>query len=408
MNICLVTSSFHGGGITSFAHEIICNFSHDNILSVVIGDDKISPIDRDIATVYNIDSGDTSYKNAKRLLYLLNKEIRPDVVINSNSKLLAIVSPYLNDEIRIITVSHSLKYFEADVAVVNNNYVDKVISLSNYNKSYFIKHFNLEDNKTSVVYNFISELPDCDHVKEEKKYREVPIIVYPGGMDPPKSPEIVVQIVKALINTGQRFKFYWVGPSSFKLNRAIPGCSFEAKELLPLDERLVFTGRLSREDANNLFANSNVFLFPSVREGCSISLLEAMRGGSIPIVADYDNGNKEMVTDGHDGFVVNHDDIDAFVSRILQICKGGESISAMYDQSIENWRKNYTFGIWLSKMERIILSTERSHEKRKPYSGFSFLRSKILVSYLFVKSKIELFFFERVRMYKRMKSIVRK
>lgn len=44
MKILLVTSSFRGGGITSYAHEVVNCFSKGNDMSVIIGDDTQLPL----------------------------------------------------------------------------------------------------------------------------------------------------------------------------------------------------------------------------------------------------------------------------------------------------------------------------------------------------------------------------
>lgn len=46
MKVLLVTSSFRGGGITSYAHEVVNCFSNGNDMSVIIGDDTQLPFDR--------------------------------------------------------------------------------------------------------------------------------------------------------------------------------------------------------------------------------------------------------------------------------------------------------------------------------------------------------------------------
>ena len=405
MNICLITSSFRGGGITSYAHEIVNSYAKGNTLSVIVGDDKKAPIDRNSAAVYYLDSNKVSISNARKLLKLINKSIKPDIIIGSNSKLLVLVAPFVNDNIRIVTVSHSLKYFEADIAVLNNKYIDKTIALSFYNKEYLKNRFNIDDNRIAVVYNFIAELPHADSILEDKKEAKVPIVVFPGGYDPPKSPDIVACVVKKLLESDSIFTFYWVGDVSFHLNRLLPFASIDIKKKLPKDKRLVFTGKLSREESSEMFAKANVFLFPSIREGCSISLLEAMRGGAIPVVADYNNGNKEMVDDGVNGFVVDHNDIDTFANRILHVINDSEKYGCMYDKSLDNWRQNYRFDVWLNNMNKIIFSSETSHCDRSGFSYCSFLKSKLCVKVLYIRSKIEIFFSERVRLLIKSKKI---
>ena len=105
MKVLLVTSSFRGGGITSYAHEVVNCFSNGNDMSVIIGDDTQLPFDRSKVNVYNLESTDLSEANAKELVRLINHEICPDVVLNSNSALMSLVTPYIRACILILRLS---------------------------------------------------------------------------------------------------------------------------------------------------------------------------------------------------------------------------------------------------------------------------------------------------------------
>ena len=161
MKILLCSSSFAGGGITSYAHELINCYSEGNEFSVLIGNDDQNPIIKDGVEVYKYDCSDISFENVSRIVQLINEKIQPDILISSCAKALSIALPYLNNDIKVITVSHSLKYIEADMAAFNYEYTDVVIALSDYNKAYLDKTFSIKDkHKVQGVYNFVKELQD--------------------------------------------------------------------------------------------------------------------------------------------------------------------------------------------------------------------------------------------------------
>ena len=119
MKILLASSSFAGGGITSYAHELINCYSEGNDFSVIIGNDEQCPIIKTGVKVYKYNCSDISFSNIRSIIKLINEEICPDILISSCAKVIALALPYLNDSIKIITVSHSLKYIEADIAAFN-------------------------------------------------------------------------------------------------------------------------------------------------------------------------------------------------------------------------------------------------------------------------------------------------
>ena len=184
MKILLATSSFRGGGIGSYAHEIINNYSKSHEISVIIGDDSRFPINQVGVNVYKYDCDDLSLDNAKKVLSLINKTIKPDVVINSCAKLFSLITPYLSSNITVIAVSHSLKYQELTIATKNHKYINTIVALSDSCKRYMLKKYRLESEKVKIVYNFVRSIADSREIRERKKNTDVISIVYAGGTAP--------------------------------------------------------------------------------------------------------------------------------------------------------------------------------------------------------------------------------
>lgn len=366
MKILLASSSFSGGGITSYAHEIINNYSIDNDFSVIIGNDDQNPITKEGIKVYKYNCSDISFENISRIVQLINDEIKPDVLISSCAKAISIALPYLNNNIKVITVSHSLKYIEADVAAFNYEYADVVIALSNYNKTYLDRSFSIKDNqKVKVVYNFVNEHPKAQLLMSNKKERQSVNIVFPGGAAASKTPEIIVDVLNRLVDTDLDFKFYWLGSTSFHLIKYFPFFrKRDIKDIVKNDKRVIFTGKVARKEAEEIIADADIFLSPSRREGCPISLIEAMRIGTIPIVSDYDNANKEIIDDGINGFVIGHNEIGKFVDIIKRIITNKENYLSIYDKTIETFYKKLHFDVWKKEMDEILLSSNTSHTNR--------------------------------------------
>jgi glycosyltransferase involved in cell wall biosynthesis len=73
-----------------------------------------------------------------------------------------------------------------------------------------------------------------------------------------------------------------------------------------------------REDVPNLLSIMDIFVLPSLSEGLSLALLEAMAAGK-PVVATNVGGNPELVRDGVTGFSVPPQDPDAIAGGILSL-----------------------------------------------------------------------------------------
>ncbi len=370
MKILFASSSFNGGGITSYAHEVVEAFARDHEVTVMLGNDDKLPITTPGVDVRYHNLALLTTDNLRRVLHVINDELRPDVIINSHAAAISLLAPYFNDNIKLVAVSHSLKYMEAEMAGMNHRHVDKVIALSGYGKAYLQRRFGIKDDKIDVIYNFVHEHPQADEYLAAKRGNERVKIVFPGGCAPSKTPELALQLVRELIKTDLPFDFYWLGGNMVHLSRYFKFLGLDkVNTLVPADPRVHITGKIPREDAEEMISSANVFFFPSRREGCPMSLIEAMRVGAVCVVSDFNNANKEIIRDGVDGVVVDHRDVKACVDRFADIIANHSDYDRYYDASRERYASLLSASAWIDKMNHAVIDAPMSHKQRKPAPG---------------------------------------
>jgi L-malate glycosyltransferase len=76
----------------------------------------------------------------------------------------------------------------------------------------------------------------------------------------------------------------------------------ELVEELDLDEKVVFAGWLDSDQNREWYAKSSVYVSIPESDGTSVSVLEAMSAGCIPVLADLDV-SREWITDGVNGVI---------------------------------------------------------------------------------------------------------
>ncbi len=95
----------------------------------------------------------------------------------------------------------------------------------------------------------------------------------------------------------------------------------ELKELvtsLNIDEQVLFLGY--RKDIPSLLQNLDVFALPSLREGISLALLEAMASG-LPVLTSNRSGMKEVVSDSSCGWLIEPEDSQSMAEVITFIAR---------------------------------------------------------------------------------------
>jgi len=83
-----------------------------------------------------------------------------------------------------------------------------------------------------------------------------------------------------------------------------------------------------RSDVPDVMRSLDCFVLPSLAEGISNTILEAMASG-LPVVATEVGGNAELVEHGHTGFTVPAGDVDGLAQRIAQLAAEPTLASAM-------------------------------------------------------------------------------
>ena len=401
MKILFATSSFRGGGITSYAKEVIANYSEGNDFSVMIGDDSISPIKIPNVKVYRYESHDLSVNNARAVVDVINNVIKPEIILCNNAWIISLVAKYLNNDIKVITLSHSLRYQAADLAAISYCYIDKLIAASSiYNKEYLQKRFHIDGKKIDIILNFVEEVDYANAVREKKKNRERRepcLLVFPGGASSSKSPDVVLRVVLELIKTDLNFRLVWNGNTTIT-SKKLRFLHIENIKDFVNDPRVEFPGRLpTREDAVQLISSANIFLAPSRREACPMALLEAMRVGTIPLVSDFDVANKIIVRDGINGFVIAHNDIEGWVRRIKDIIENPSAYKEIYDNSYKTFKEELSYSVWRTNMDEALYGCKLNHKERIPLSIIDLLFRKIYFKVDLIRCQIELRINEGIR-----------
>ena len=100
---------------------------------------------------------------------------------------------------------------------------------------------------------------------------------------------------------------------------ALPGLQRAAREL-GIEHAVRFLGFISEEDKLRLLRTTWANVFPSVKEGWGITIMEAAACGT-PSLASNSPGLRDSVRDGRTGFLVPHGDAEALAARMLELAE---------------------------------------------------------------------------------------
>lgn len=377
--LCSSTLHISGRGVPSYAHDLIRVFRNEYEFVAVTGDDYNDTTI--IKRIYHVDRNDFSVANAKVLLEIITEE-KPYIILNSCHYLMTLVTPFVNNNIKVISVSHFVNGKLSWAAGVNSLWADRLVSLSTYGKEYLDKSFSIKEvDKTQVIFNFLDRLESVD--VSEKKVRRILKIVYPGGCSYQKSAEIVCNMLKRLQKTDLEFEFYWLGKTT------PPGASWpisfvhDIKDCINMnDPRIKHVGLVDRNTAQKIMGDCNIFLLPSRGEGFPISLLEAMRGGCIPVISDAKHGSLDMITNNTNGIVVKQGSASSLYNAVVDILENHRAYEHIYDECINSFNDRLEERVWYGKMSTLFNSIPL-HSTRMDFSAGEYMKGVRTIRSLF-------------------------
>ena len=113
-----------------------------------------------------------------------------------------------------------------------------------------------------------------------------------------------------------------LGSEISRISLAVAGTGSQAAALAGLSRQtnvagaVDFLSSLGHEEVIGLLQKTDIYVSTSISDSTSVSLLEAMACGCVPVVTDIP-GNREWVTDGENGYLFPAGDHD-FLARLLK------------------------------------------------------------------------------------------
>ncbi|MCP4127581.1 MAG: glycosyltransferase, partial [Gammaproteobacteria bacterium] len=103
-----------------------------------------------------------------------------------------------------------------------------------------------------------------------------------------------------------------------------------------------------RDDVPALLRLLDLFVLPSLGEGISNTLLEAMATG-VPVVATDVGGNPELVEEGHNGRLVPVNDPQALAGVMEQLVRQPDQLTTMGDNGLERVRSQFDWDVTVER-----------------------------------------------------------
>ena len=165
----------------------------------------------------------------------------------------------------------------------------KIVAVSQFTKQDIVNHFRIDPGKIDVIYEGGPEnirqqsLPMTAQLAAARELQlEKPYLLYVGNAFPHKNLGRLISAFAKLISMKQTkhkhkdLQLVLVGELDYFYRRLKNLAHFSLPDIR---NRIIFTGFVSDEDLDILYANADAYIFPSMCEGFGLPPLEAMAYG---------------------------------------------------------------------------------------------------------------------------------
>ena len=220
---------------------------------------------------------------------------------------------------------------EADILMVNANHIRDSFVEREYDPAKIrVVYLGVRDDFRDVTIKRI----------ESGKKKDVPKVLFTGSFYLLKGAEYLLESLRILNERGVQVHYDVVGSIN------VPKALMENYRGLPV----TFHGPVPQDDLKQFLANSDIYLFPSLADGCAQSGMEALTAG-LPVVATYQSGLP--ITDGDTGCVVPMKDAAAIADKIEWLIAHPEERERLGRNAAKMMRENYTWEKYAENVKKI-------------------------------------------------------
>ena len=303
--------------------------------------DELDSIGRSVSAIMGEDPDETRrfimniYKSklVKKLVGEIHNREKVDIVHVCNLQSLAIA---FDDKIPyVIRISSYFNMWEgAEMPEAQIEYGQKPLTLLNKQDAYTVQRSrfvispsnllaevgrkNLDINPTVIESPFVLDKDNWDNSIYDSLIKGRKYIIHYGRLSYTKGTHIVAKIAKDILKRYPEMRLVLAGYSGDMLDEN--GKTVKAHELVMYSaeeyaDRIIYAGRLVREQLYPLVQHAEICLLPSRIENLSNACIEAMAMGKV-VVATNGASFEQLIDDRVSGFLCERDYPDSFMKAV--------------------------------------------------------------------------------------------
>ena len=235
--------------------------------------------------------------------------------------------------------------------IIALRFMDQVITVSGKLKTDLTKK-GIKETKIQVVQNAVAVISDVQTLRQQrlmvrKKYgikADEVVLGFVGRLSVEKGIKYLIESGRGLVMAGVRIRILIIGggPQRKEIEKLV--------EEHDLRGNVIFAG--FQNDVSGILPAFDIFVLPSLTEGTSMALLEAMACG-LPVIATSVGGTPKVVLSGINGILIPPRSSEAIVQVVMQLAKNGHLRKKIGRAAVRTVESEFGIEGWLRKIDNI-------------------------------------------------------
>lgn len=228
---------------------------------------------------------------------------------------------------------------------------ERIVVPSLYLKS-IVKGWGIDESKIYVIHNAVKDLSAGQTISRAEAKRQLglegEIILSAGRLMPWKGFAGLIIAMPNLLKHNPDFRLVIAGegPLFNDLRLMIDD--------LRLTENIKLVGGIAHDELQLYFRAADIFVLNSSYEGLSHVMLEAMAEG-VPVAATNAGGNRELIEDGINGFLVDAGNGEELVNKIVKLSMD-KNLQEKFIANSKNKLSNFSLEKMLEETARVVFN----------------------------------------------------
>lgn len=225
---------------------------------------------------------------------------------------------------------------------------NKVLAISNSERERALKDVHYPSHKVLVYNNAVNPIREVDELSIKKTW-PFPYICSVGRPSYQKNIELMIDVLAQLKAQNAAIHLVLMGvgfhaPNLENVKRKI--------QLLNLQKNVTLLDWTQRQDIFSIIADAQLYISTARYEGLPYSVIEALALGKACVVTDAD-GNRDLVEDGVNGYVVRNEDATVFAQKITELLDNDEQRQNFEKASLHKFNQQFNIEKTIHQLEAI-------------------------------------------------------